>query len=203
MLAKVVADDHYHDLAKLSFVFADLLAEQLKGIDAAVIQIDEPHLPGHPDQGEIAAAAINRVLAACENQSESAVHLCFGNFGGQTIQDGGYRMLIDFVNQMQCDHLILETTRRTETEVKALSNIDSRIGLGVGVIDVKDLLVETPEVVAKRIETLADLLSLERLQYVHPDCGLQVLPRPVADGKLRALVAGRDLFLGQHATELS
>jgi methionine synthase II (cobalamin-independent) len=33
--------------------------------------------------------------------------------------------------------------------------------------------------------------------YVHPDCGLWMLRRSVADAKLRALVAGRDLF--EHA----
>ncbi len=70
-----------------------------------------------------------------------------------------------------------------------------RRNLGLGVIDVKDLQVESPEKVASRIETLADQLGPDRLEYVHPDCGLQVLPRPIADGKLRALVAGRDLFL--------
>ena len=64
-------------------------------------------------------------------------------------------------------------------------------------IDVKDLQVETPEVVAARIERLADLLGVERLHYVHPDCGLQVLPRAIADRKLHSLVAGRDLFEGK------
>ena len=62
MLAKVVVDDHYRDIESLTLAFADVLAGQLKGIDAAVIQIDEPHLPGHPDHSQLAATAINRVL---------------------------------------------------------------------------------------------------------------------------------------------
>ena len=37
----------------------------------------------------------------------------------------------------------------------------------------------------------------ERIGYLHPDCGLRMLPRAVADGKLRALVGGRDQFLGR------
>ena len=75
------------------------------------------------------------------------------------IQDGDYRKLIDFLNQLQCDHVVLETTRRSEKELAAIKEIDKRIGLGLGVIDVKDLQVESPEQVAARIESLARLLQ--------------------------------------------
>lgn len=177
--------------------FADLLAGQLKGIDAAVIQIDEPHLPGHPDHSRLAATCMNRVLNAVKEGVGRAVHLCFGNFGGQMIQRGDYRKLIEFLNLLHCDHVVLETTRRSESEVESLRDVDERIGLGLGVIDVKDLQVESAESVAARIESLAHLLGGDRITFVHPDCGLQVLPPAVADGKLRALVAGRDLFLGK------
>ena len=197
MLAKVVADVHYHDQEVLAMAFADVLAGQLTGIDAAVVQIDEPHLPGHPDQRQIAAAAINRVLDASENGVSRAVHLCFGNFGGQMIQQGDYRKLIEFLNLLHCDHVVLETTRRSDVEIESLKDIDDRIALGLGVIDVKDLQVESATKVATRIESLAGKLGVDRLKFVHPDCGLQVLPRPVADAKLRALVDGRDLFLGK------
>jgi 5-methyltetrahydropteroyltriglutamate--homocysteine methyltransferase len=63
-----------------------------------------------------------------------------------------------------------------------------------GVIDIKDNKVETPDEVARRIERAARFLGPERIVFVHPDCGLWMLPRSVADAKMRALVAGRDLF---------
>ena len=44
---------------------ADVLAEQVKHIDAEVVQVDEANLPGAPDEWEWAAEAINRVLARC------------------------------------------------------------------------------------------------------------------------------------------
>ena len=198
MLARVVADHHYRDLERLAMSFAEILSDQLRGIDAAVVQVDEPHLPGHPDHSQVAAAAINRVLDSAEQGVSRAVHLCFGNFGGQMIQSGDYRKLIEFLNLLHCDHVVLETTRRTPEEIDSLREIDERIKLGLGVIDVKDLQVESSETVAARIERLADRLGLDRIEYVHPDCGLQVLPRAIADAKLRALVAGRDLFLGKR-----
>ena len=194
MIAKVVSDQHYRSLERLSRAFAEIFATQLDGIDAEVLQVDEPNLPGSPGDSEIAARAINTVLdrVVCEK----AVHLCFGNYGGQTVQRGDYTRLIGFMNALHCDHLVLETTRRSRDELARLAELRSEIRLGLGVIDVKDLQIETADLVAARIEALARMVGEQRLAYVHPDCGLQMLPRPVADGKLRALVAGRDLYAG-------
>jgi 5-methyltetrahydropteroyltriglutamate--homocysteine methyltransferase len=196
LIAKTVADVHYGDLESLALAFAELLAGQLAGIDAAVVQVDEPNLPGSPDDAALAAAAVNRVLAGVERGVERAVHLCFGNYGGQMIQRGDYGRLLGFMNALQCQHLVLETTRRPAAELALLREVRDDLRLGLGVIDVKDLQIEPPELVARRIEALARTVGAERIGYLHPDCGLRVLPRTVADGKLRALVAGRDQFLG-------
>jgi 5-methyltetrahydropteroyltriglutamate--homocysteine methyltransferase len=40
------------------------------------------------------------------------------------------------------------------------------------------------------------VLGAERVRWVHPDCGFWMLHRSVADRKMRALVAGRDLHEG-------
>ena len=66
----------------------------------------------------------------------------------------------------------------------------------VGVLDLDDDAgVETPEVVARRIEAALKVIPEERLQ-VGPDCGMKYLPREVAYAKLRALVAGARLVTG-------
>ena len=36
----------------------------------------------------------------------------------------------------------------------------------------------------------------DRIAYINPDCGFWMLKRSVADRKIRALVAGRNLFEG-------
>lgn len=199
MMAKVVADGHYGNLEKLTLEFADVLAKQVAEIDCDVIQVDEPNLPGSPQDAMLAAESVNRVLDAATKAGETSVHLCFGNYGGQTIQSGHYRELIEFLNELRCDHLVLETTRRPEEETDRINEIDDRIRLGLGVIDVKDLQVESPDFVARRIESFAERFGADRIAYVHPDCGLQHLPRATANGKLKAMVAGRNLYLG--ATE--
>jgi 5-methyltetrahydropteroyltriglutamate--homocysteine methyltransferase len=69
--------------------------------------------------------------------------------------------------------------------------------LGIGVVDIKDNEVETPELIAGRIETIVDAVGPERLRYVHPDCGFWMLQRSVVDRKMRAMVEGRDLYEGR------
>jgi 5-methyltetrahydropteroyltriglutamate--homocysteine methyltransferase len=178
---------------------ADLLKAQLAEIDAAVVQVDEANVTGHPDDGPIAAAGINRVLEGV-GTGRRAVHLCFGNYGGQTIQRGTWTALIDFMNRLRVDHLVLELARRGgESELEALRALRPEIGIGLGVVDIKDNAVETPDEIAGRIERAARILGAGRIRYVHPDCGFWMLKRSVADAKMRALVQGRDRFEGRAA----
>jgi 5-methyltetrahydropteroyltriglutamate--homocysteine methyltransferase len=195
MLAKTVGDEYYGNLEQLVSALAEVLLTQVRGIDADVIQIDEANVTGHPEDGRIAAAGINRVLEGVRH--EKAVHLCYGNYGGQTIQKGTYQRLLEFLNLLQCDHLVLEIARRPEHELELLKDVRREIGLGIGVIDIKDNEVEPPDTVAARIERAAKTLGADRIRYLHPDCGFWMLPRSSADAKMRALVAGRNLFEGR------
>jgi 5-methyltetrahydropteroyltriglutamate--homocysteine methyltransferase len=195
MLAKTLLDDHYGDLAELVNAIADVLAKQVESIDASVLQVDEANLPGSPQDAEIAAAGINRILSAATG--ETGVHLCFGNYGGQSIQQGFFRELLPFFNSLECDHLVLEFARRGYEELAVFRELKPSIALGLGVIDIKDNEVESPDEVARRIEQAVNTLGADRVQWVHPDCGFWMLHRSVADRKMQSLVAGRNKFCGQ------
>jgi 5-methyltetrahydropteroyltriglutamate--homocysteine methyltransferase len=199
MLAKVLLDRHYGERQALAMALAAVLRQQVAELDADVIQIDEANLTGHPEDAALAAEAINHVLDGIPAGRERALHLCFGNYGGQTIQRGHYLRLIGFLNDLRIDHVLLELARRGESELEALRELDPRIAIGLGVIDIKDLQVETAETVARRIERAAAVLGAQRIRYVNPDCGLWMLPRAVADAKLHALVEGRNRFLGTRS----
>lgn len=194
MLTKVLTDLHYKDRAALAMDIADVLRRQLQNIEADVIQIDEANISGHPEDSEWAAAAINHVLDGI--RLEKGVHICFGNYGGQTIQKGFWGSLLGFLNDLRTDHYVLEFARRGYDELSAVKDIRPEIGLGIGVVDIKDNEVESAEVIAKRIETIVKTCGEGRLKYVHPDCGFWMLQRNVADRKMQALVKGRNLYLG-------
>jgi 5-methyltetrahydropteroyltriglutamate--homocysteine methyltransferase len=200
MLAKTLVDEHYADLHALTMDIADVLKKQIESIDADTIQIDEANLPGHPEDAAWAHEPINRVLEGVQNRK--AMHFCFGNYGGQSIQKGYWSNLMDFFNKLSVDHLVLEFARRVfhdgnTDELSAFQDLRDDIALGLGVIDIKDNVVESPEEVARRIEVGVNVLGESRMRWIHPDCGFWMLPRSVADRKMAALVAGRDLYEGR------
>jgi 5-methyltetrahydropteroyltriglutamate--homocysteine methyltransferase len=195
MLAKTLLDKQYKDTAELAHAIADVLAGQVRHIDADVVQIDEANLPGHPDEWKWAASAINRVLDAVKGKA--AVHLCFGNYGGQSIQKGSWAKLMEYLNALHADHVVMECAHRPSDELTVFRDLRPGIGLGLGVIDVKRTEVESAEEIARAIERAEKTLGAGRVKYVHPDCGLWMLKRNMADGKIRALVQGRDLFEGR------
>ncbi len=194
MLAKTVINKHYKDTPELAHAIADVLAEQVKYLEADVIQLDEANLPGHSEEWEWAASSLNRVLDAVK--TTPAVHLCFGNYGGQSVQKGNWDNLIKYLNALHTDHVILECAHRPLEELQVFKQLDKKIGFGLGVIDIKATEVESADHVARSIERAEKLLGAGRVSYIHPDCGFWMLQRSIADGKIRALAKGRDLYEG-------
>lgn len=196
MLAKTLLDQHYKSLPDLAMAIADALAEQVRFLDAEIVQIDEANLPGSPDEWTWAAAAMNRVLDAVK--TTPAVHLCFGNYGGQSIQKGNWGKLIDYLNALHVDHIVMENAHRPAEELAAFRGLRPEIGLGLGVVDVKSTEIETADQIAKSIERAENILGAGRVKYIHPDCGFWMLKRGIADGKIRSLVEGRNLYEGRR-----
>jgi len=227
MLARTLLDDHYGSFEALLMDLSEVLAAQVTELECACVQVDEANLPGNPDDGPLAARAINRVLDAvgrgigthgsdswpnagegasgaggpgvAASRPQRAVHLCFGNYGGQTIQKGTWKALIAFLNQLHVDHLVLELARRPDSDLEALKQVRAEISLGLGVIDIKENVVESPAEVARRIGRGEKILGEGRIGWVHPDCGFWMLHRSVAERKIAALVQGRDLYLGHQS----
>lgn len=194
MLARTLLDEHYRSLEELTLAIADLLAAQVQGLPTACLQVDEANIPGSPEHAPLAAEAINRLLDAFSGTT--AVHFCFGNYGGQTIQSGSWRALIEFLNSLRTDHLVLELAHRPVEDLEALTEIRPEIGLGLGVVNIKVNHIETADEIAQSVEQAARQLGPERIHYLHPDCGFWMLKRSVADRKIEALALGRDRFLG-------
>jgi 5-methyltetrahydropteroyltriglutamate--homocysteine methyltransferase len=192
MLCKTLLDNHYGSRAELSNALADVLASQVALIDADVVQVDEANLPGHSEEWEWALEGMNRILD--QVQTIPAVHLCFGNYGGQSIQQGSWNNLIDYLSGLHADHVLLELAHRDNWELPALKEIDAKVRFGLGVVDIKTNIVESAEDIAKKIDETAKVIGQERIAYINPDCGFWMLKRSVADRKIEALVAGRDLY---------
>ena len=194
MLSRLVLDRHYHDFEALTLAFAKVLAEQVAGLPCACLQVDDAILVEAPQDALLAARAINALLDSVSCQR--AVHLCFGNYGGQSIRRGHWASLLEFFNALHADHLVLELAHRPSEDLEALKDIVPRIKIGIGVVDVKINRIETADEIARRIEAAEQALGPDRVAWAHPDCGFWMLKRSVADRKMAALVAGRNLYEG-------
>jgi 5-methyltetrahydropteroyltriglutamate--homocysteine methyltransferase len=95
------------------------------------------------------------------------------------------------------DHLVLEMAHRPPEDLEPLKDVNPKIKLGIGVIDVKINRIETPEEIARAIERAESVLGPGRVGWIHPDCGFWMLRRSIADRKIAALAPGRDLYLGR------
>ena len=168
--------------------------ERLVDAGAERIQIDEPSPAIHPDSSADFVGLFNAAVEPASGRARLGAHLCFGNFLGRPLAPRSYRPILDAMLGFAVDELVLEFANREMSEVAILREIsDAGRDVAAGVIDVKNSHVETPEEVAARIEAILDTgVPAERLTLV-PDCGFSQTPRHLAVGKLRSLVAGRDL----------
>jgi len=131
-------------------------------------------------------------------QGAPALHMCFGNYGGQSVQRGTWDALLGYLNSLHVDHIVMENAHRPPEELAVFADLRADIGMGLGVVDIKRNVVETADDIARAIEYAADVIGPNRVRYIHPDCGFWMLDRGVADAKIAVLAAGRDLYLGRQ-----
>jgi 5-methyltetrahydropteroyltriglutamate--homocysteine methyltransferase len=183
--------------------FVPILRAELEGLVAAGatwIQIDDPSTAIHPDAPSDFAALFNAAVEPIVGRVRLGVHLCFGNYLGRPLARRTYRPVLDAVLRFRVDELVLEYANREMAEVELLGDIAAAgRDVAVGVVDVKNYHLESPDEVADRIDAvLAAGVPTARLGLV-PDCGFSQTARWATTAKLRALVAGRDLVRGRAA----
>jgi 5-methyltetrahydropteroyltriglutamate--homocysteine methyltransferase len=184
-------NDYYPDDGTLAMDVAAAVNQEVRDLFAAgadVVQLDEPYLQARPDKARAyGLAAINRALEGVEGTT--ALHTCFGYAHVVKSRLTGYPFLVE-LNGCRVQQVSLEAAqpRLDLTILRALP--DKTIILGV--LDLDDMQVETPEAVAGRIQDALRFVPPHRL-IVAPDCGMKYLPREVAFAKLQALVAGARL----------
>jgi 5-methyltetrahydropteroyltriglutamate--homocysteine methyltransferase len=191
-MAQQAQDEFYKDVEALALDFADAVNAELRDLQAAgadVIQIDEPWLRNDPEAARrFAVPAINRALAGIT--VPTVVHLCFGYAAvvrGQ--KPTGYSFLPQLVDSVAAQISI--EAAQPKLDLGVLRDLAGKTVM-LGVLDLSDANVETPDVVAARIRAGLAYLPPERLVPA-PDCGMKYLPRETAAGKLRALSEGARL----------
>jgi 5-methyltetrahydropteroyltriglutamate--homocysteine methyltransferase len=190
MLTKRIRDEWYHDERDFALALARVLNAELRSLTAAGatrIQIDEPGLAAFPEDLAWAIEAINAMVDGVD--ARISLHVCFGNRYGRPSWEGSYRFLFPALLEANITEVLLEFARKGTDDLVLFKEFGNSFVLGMGVIDVKDHRVESPEVVAGLVRRGLDVVPPERLS-LNPDCGLRHLPTDIAVRKLRALVEG-------------
>jgi 5-methyltetrahydropteroyltriglutamate--homocysteine methyltransferase len=189
-LSRRINDGAYRDQRELVLGIARVLnaeARALAAQGADLLQIDEPFLAGYPEAVRTAIDAVNVVTDGVD--VTWGLHVCYGNRYARPLWEGHYDFLFPSVLDAHVDQLVLEFARKGYDDLPVLEKFGWDRTVGLGVVDVKSVEVETPELIAGRIRTALELVPPERL-VINPDCGLRNLSGEVARAKLAAMVAG-------------
>jgi len=187
-MSRQAQDDFYGDEEAVAMAFADAVNAEIKDLFAAgadVVQIDEPWMQQYPDQARaFGVKALNRAIDGVS--CTIAVHLCFGYAAVVHDKPTGYSFLAELENS-DAQQVSIEAAQ-PRLDLHVLRKLPSKTII-LGVIDLADVTIETPEMVAGRIRAALAHVPPERL-VIAPDCGMKYLPRAVAYGKMKAMVDG-------------
>jgi 5-methyltetrahydropteroyltriglutamate--homocysteine methyltransferase len=196
-MAQQAQNEHYPDDESLAMAYADAVNAEMHDLFAAgvdIVQIDEPYVQARPEAARrYAVAAIDRALEGASGTT--ALHVCFGYGKHVSDKPPGYSFLEE-LDACAADQISLECAQ-PKVDPKILTGLPSKTIL-LGVLDLRDTTVETPEQVAARIRAALAYVPAERL-VIAPDCGFKYLPRDVSFGKLQSMVRGRDLARAELA----
>jgi len=152
---------------------------------ADIVQIDEPYMQARPDKAR--AIGLNGLKAALDGvKGTTAIHICFGYAAIIHVRPEGYSFLPELAGSA-VQQVSIETAQ-SHLDCSVLAKLPGKTII-LGVLDLSDMAIETPETVAARIRRALPFVPAERI-VVAPDCGLKYLPRGVAYGKMCAMVEG-------------
>ncbi len=196
-IADTVSDAHYGDKVKMAMAFAGLLNKEAKALEADgvdVIQFDEPAF--NVFMTEVQVWGIDALHRAIDGlKCTTAVHICYGygikanidwknSLGGEWKQ---YEEIFPALARSRIKQVSIEAIN-SRVPLKLMSLLDGKDVL-VGVIDVANDAVETPEQIAGVIGDVMKYVPKERI-VACTNCGMAPMHRDIAAAKLVALGQG-------------
>lgn len=187
-LSQQAQNDYYPSRAELAMAYADAVREEMADLFAAgvdIIQLDEPYMEARPEAArDYGVSALNKALLGAAGTT--AVHICFGYAAIIHARPNGYSFLPELAD-CACNQISIETAQ-SNLDLAVLTKLPEK-QIILGVLDLSDPKIESADTVASRIRRALEYVEPERI-IVAPDCGMKYLSREVAEGKMRAMVAG-------------
>jgi 5-methyltetrahydropteroyltriglutamate--homocysteine methyltransferase len=190
-MSQQAQNDFYDSEEDLALDYAAAINEEIRDLfeaGADIVQLDEPYMQARPEKARaFGLKALDRALK--DVKGTTALHICFGYAAIIHERPEGYSFLPELASS-GVRQISIETAQ-SKLDCSVLEKLPGK-QIILGVIDLSDMTVETPQIVAERIRRAFPHCPPERIT-VAPDCGMKYLPRDVAFGKLKAMAEGAAL----------
>jgi len=187
-------DTFYHDNHKLGVdIAAALNAEvrQLADNGCTHIQIDEPLFARQPEAAlEYGFENLERAFHGCPGSVTRTVHMCCGypdkldNDSYPKADRNAYSQLADAIEYSSIDAVSVEDAHR-HNDLRLLEQFQKTTVI-LGVVAIAKSEVESVEQIRERLRAALQHINPQRLMAA-PDCGLGMLSRELALGKIKNL----------------
>jgi 5-methyltetrahydropteroyltriglutamate--homocysteine methyltransferase len=195
-MSQQAQNDFYKSEEEAAMDYAVAVNQEIKDLFAAgadIVQIDEPYMQARPEKArQFGLKALNRALEGVSGVT--AVHICFGYAAIIHARPSGYSFLPEFAG-CSCQQVSIETAQ-SNLDCSVLEKLPGK-KIMVGVIDLEDMTIETPQKVVQRAKRALEHVKPEDM-ILAPDCGMKYLPRDVAFGKMKSLVEGAKLLRAEY-----
>jgi 5-methyltetrahydropteroyltriglutamate--homocysteine methyltransferase len=195
-MSQQAQNDYYASEEEAAMDYALAVNEEIRDLFAAgadIVQIDEPYMQARPEKArQFGLRALNRALDGVSGVT--AVHICFGYAAIIHSRPSGYSFLPELAG-CSCRQVSIETAQ-SNLDCAVLEKLAGK-KIMLGVLDLNDPTVETPQQVVDRVKRAMPHVQKESI-ILAPDCGMKYLPRQVAFGKMRAMVEAAQLLRAEH-----
>jgi 5-methyltetrahydropteroyltriglutamate--homocysteine methyltransferase len=144
-ISQQAQDDFYKDKVEFAMDYAAAVNEEIRDLFAAgadVVQIDEPYLQARPAKAN-SLQVLNRAVKGITGTT--AVNICFGYAAIIHQRPSAYSFLPE-LEAVEVQQISIETAQ-SHLDCKVLAALSSK-AIQLGVLDLADLTVETPAIVA-------------------------------------------------------
>jgi 5-methyltetrahydropteroyltriglutamate--homocysteine methyltransferase len=191
---RLIPNEQYNDRYALTEALIPIVRQELEALveaGCAEICVDEPSMSCYAYREDPARLVdiFNRTVAPIRGRCRLGTHLCFGNYKARAVAPRKYAPMFPAFLELHADEVHLEMASREFAEIGLIRSIVEVMDVAVGIIDVKNYYIETPEDIADRVRRCLEFAPAERLSFA-PDCGLSQTARWAARKKLKAMVDG-------------
>lgn len=198
---RLLPNKNYKDRFEITEALLPIVRKELEDIVAAgctEITVDEPSMScyAYKEDTKRFVDIFNRTVQSIVGKCRLSTHLCFGNFKGRPVGFRSIKPMLPSFLDLTVDEIHIEMANREFAEIELLAPFAERMDVAVGVVDVKNYYIETPEDIKERIERCLRYVPAEKLS-VAPDCGLSQTARWAARKKLANMVKGAHMVRNQ------